>query len=145
MSPPVAKTWLKNKIPGELPLQHSGLRIQLVSVKALVQSPGQHIRLRIQCYCNYGIGCSSGLDWIPGPGTSLCQRGGQNRKTKTNNKYKHIELGRSIHEKHGPAVLLLLEKLSTRPDKKRNCCVISSGPWRSRGQDGIKRVRILFC
>ena len=50
------------------------LMIQLVSVEALVQSPVWHSGLRIQ-YCHIcGVGCSSTLNLIPGPGTFIyCQ------------------------------------------------------------------------
>ena len=34
--------------------------------------PGQNNRLGIWCRCSCGIGRSFGLDWISGPGTSIC-------------------------------------------------------------------------
>ena len=43
--------------------------------------------LRIWCCCSCGVGYSSGLDLILGPGTSICS---QNRKSENNNNKRII-------------------------------------------------------
>ena len=60
----------------EFPLWRSGLMILLISVEAPVQSPTLPSGLRIQCSCTCGVVCSSGLDAVPGLGTSICHEWG---------------------------------------------------------------------
>ena len=66
---------------------HSGFIIWLLSV---VQSPAQHSGLRIQHCCSCGISHSSGLDSIPGLGTSICQGFGWGKKREKQTKKPEI-------------------------------------------------------
>ena len=63
-----------------------GLRIQLVSVEVPVRSLAWNGGLKIPCCCSCGVGCSSGLDSIPGPGTSISPGDGWKRKKKKERK-----------------------------------------------------------
>ena len=58
--------------------------IWLVSVAVPIQSLAGHSGLGSSIATACGIGHSSGLDSVPGPGTSICHRYGQKRKEKQN-------------------------------------------------------------
>ena len=79
----------------ELLLWCNGLMLWFVSAEALVQSPAQHSVLRIWHCRNCGIGCSSSLDSIPGPGTPICWGGcgkrTENKQQILKTQYKKME------------------------------------------------------
>ena len=56
---------------------HSGLKIQFVSLEALVRSPAGPMGEGSGTAPAYG-GCCSSSDSIPGPGTSACSGCGRN-------------------------------------------------------------------
>ena len=74
----------------------SGAVIWLVSLKVLVPSPAWSSGLRIQHCWSCGIGCSSGLDFTSGLGTSVYCRDSWKKKNKwylnTLNIYYKLEI-----------------------------------------------------